>query len=200
MRSNLFFAIELPDEAQAAVLINAARWQDMVDSSAAKWYAPEDYHITLKFLGSHEPCEIDAFAGQAGSFVAGKWTRDALGGVPIAISGVGGFPNLSAPRVLWAGVEASAPLGLLAVWLDEACETLGVEAESRAYRPHVTLARVREMKGGTAIPEPPAALLSPVPTFAAGRFVLMQTSSPESRKSGKKLRYNTVHTFDLLGD
>ena len=197
MKSNIFFAVHLSDAAREAVHSDAQKWQGATRPSAARWYAPEDYHVTLKFLGAHEPCEIDAFVGRIGEQVAQSWAGAARGDVPVAIAGAGVFPSLQSPRVLWAGVRSSEALVALAAQIDESCAELGVPLEYREYKPHVTLARIRETRGKSEFFELPSDLFQSVPKFDAAQFFLMQTSAWDDRKLHGKLRYNIVHTFDL---
>ena len=199
MKSNLFFALRLSEVASAAIHRDAQQWQGAAQPGAAKWHAPGDYHVTLKFLGAHEPCEIDAFAGLIGDKIAREWAKDEQGAIPMELAGAGAFPSLQAPRVLWAGVLCSKALAELAARIDEACAELGVPLEERKYKPHVTLARVRDTRGKSALFEPAYDLFQSVLGFRAKQFFLMQTSPPESRKLGGQLRYNIVHTFDLDG-
>ncbi len=75
--------------------------------------------------------------------------KTALGGVkqsgpvPISVRGVGWFPDLRRPNVFWAGVAAGEPLARLAHATEQAVSALGIPAETRAYSPHLTLARVK---------------------------------------------------------
>ena len=62
--------------------------------------------------------------------------------IPLEVRGLGAFPNLRAPRVVWIGVHADPKLELLHHDLERACELLGHEVDGRAYRPHVTVGRV----------------------------------------------------------
>lgn len=57
------------------------------------------------------------------------------------------FPNERRPRVLWAGIEASAELSALAAAIENALELLGVAREQRAFSPHLTLARFDSPRG-----------------------------------------------------
>jgi 2'-5' RNA ligase len=63
---------------------------------------------------------------------------------PIAVRGLGWFPNAVRPHVLWAGIDGGRPLYNLAHATEQAVATLGVKLETRAYSPHLTLARLPE--------------------------------------------------------
>ncbi len=104
-----------------------------------RWVAPENFHITLKFLGWARSDAMYAL-------------RDALTGVAqnaspfaFATSGVGAFPDERKARVVWAGISTGGePLRTLAEQVDRACAALGFAAESRPFHPHITLGRIRE--------------------------------------------------------
>lgn len=109
-----------------------------------RWVAPELYHVTVKFLG-----EV------AGERVEGIEER--LQGVgretcPMALtlSGLGAFPSIRRPKVLWLGVEASPELRALKQDVEWALGEQGFERDERAFHPHVTLGRVRRGSGAGA--------------------------------------------------
>jgi 2'-5' RNA ligase len=124
----LFFAL-WPDDALREALHRAAR--KPVRQSGGKPVTPDNYHVTLKFLGSADEEAFDCVCAAA----------DAIRAQPfeLRLDQIGFWPR---PRTLWLGAE-QAPEGLtaLARTLDEAAEGCGFEPELRPYRPHVTLAR-----------------------------------------------------------
>jgi RNA 2',3'-cyclic 3'-phosphodiesterase len=103
------------------------------------WSSLDNLHVTTKFVGEWPESRLDEL-------------RTALVAVPppgiieITIRGVGWFPNPHQPRVLYAGIQGPPALATLAVDTESACEPLGIAAERRDYRPHLTLARVRTPK------------------------------------------------------
>ena len=107
----------------------------------ARWVHPESMHITLKFIG-HVPDEKREAIEQALLRIV------AAEPVDIAFRGLGFFPNERRPKVLWCGVQASPNLAALAADIENALEPAGVERESRAYVPHLTLARIDQEKAG----------------------------------------------------
>jgi 2'-5' RNA ligase len=91
----------------------------------------------MKFLGEQPPEEVPRIRDALAS-VARRYQPMRLG-----LGGVGAFPHLRAPRVFWMGIAADPKLELLHHDLEVACEALGHEVEARAFRPHVTLGRVK---------------------------------------------------------
>jgi RNA 2',3'-cyclic 3'-phosphodiesterase len=134
----LFVALEIP----AAVRDNlAAQIEELRELSAKvadkrpRWVRRENLHVTLKFIGEVSPAKIDGIQGALS-------TIRSDGPVDLNFRGLGFFPNEQHPRVLWAGLDASANLPAVAENIDRALETQGIARERRAYTPHLTLARI----------------------------------------------------------
>lgn len=106
-----------------------------------RWVPPANYHVTLKFLGWTRLAALEA---------VGDALERAIVGVPrltFKTSRLGAFASLDKASVLWAGVEeASGALAQLAGAIETAMEGIGYAAETRPYHPHVTLARLREIR------------------------------------------------------
>lgn len=131
----LFIAINLPESERQAIHHATAPLRAVTRS--VTWVAPDCIHLTMKFLGEQRPEEVPA-------------VRDALAAVArrfqplrLDLGGVGAFPHLRAPRIFWMGIVADPKLELLHHDLEVACEALGHEVDARAFRPHVTLGRVK---------------------------------------------------------
>jgi 2'-5' RNA ligase len=134
-----FVALELSDEVreQLAELLKRLRQTN----AAVKWVEPENLHLTLKFLGEVPEEQIEAIVE------ALRAIAQATAPFPFTVKGVGGFPDLRRPRVLWVGVEPTPPLMRLQQIVEQAMERLGFPPEERAYHPHITLGRVKAMAG-----------------------------------------------------
>ena len=182
---NHFFALRLSEEAQQTVHSVAREWRSAV--MPASWYEAEDYHITLKFLGNLDEAE------QPRLIEAAEPVAEGAASLLIQAAPFGGFPNMYAPSVLWAGVALGPELDTLAARLDQAMAEIGFRPDRRRYQPHVTVARCRlRTSRGSDWPLPSEHLFLP---FMADRFLLMQTRSGEGRANRTGLRYNVVHTF-----
>jgi 2'-5' RNA ligase len=107
----------------------------------ASWTRPESWHLTLKFLGEIPVEAAERFASEIGERVAAAPGGELSGGGAILL------PPRGRPRVLGVGFAASSsalpPLAGLARIAEEAARRVGAPAEDRAFRPHVTLGRVR---------------------------------------------------------
>jgi len=133
-----FIAIELPEEARSG-LGKLRNELERVEHAFVKWVNPEGIHLTLKFLGSIPSKQV----AEVGEAMEGA-TRE-ISPFHLEISGLGAFPNLKQPRVLWVGIsgELDKLLGLQRN-IDSALSPLGFTKEKRPFVPHLTLARIRE--------------------------------------------------------
>jgi 2'-5' RNA ligase len=153
----LFTGIDLTAEVKDNLASLVSRLQP---AARLKWSSVASFHVTTKFIGEW-PKERMA------ELVA------ALGGMParppihIAIRGLGWFPNARQPRVFWAGIEAPPALAELARDTDKALAGLGVASETRAFAPHLTLARIKDQTPLAALQD--AVALAPSEDF--GEFV-----------------------------
>ena len=131
-----FVAIELPGEILQAI----RELQDEMKSEKLdlRWVEPGNIHLTLKFLGEMDPKDLEPVC---------HVVKNTAGRVPafdLVAKGIGAFPGLNRPRVVWAGISGKTEsLGKLADFLDQELEALGFERESRPFKGHLTLARAR---------------------------------------------------------
>lgn len=104
------------------------------------WVETGNMHITLSFLGDTDenllPGISDAIWSSAGQFQPFE----------LVLKSFGVFKNLSDPRVLWFGCDASETLAQIKNRLDDLLLPMGFEPENRKYSPHLTLGRVKDIK------------------------------------------------------
>jgi 2'-5' RNA ligase len=122
-------------------------------SADVRWVRVEGLHLTLKFLGRVKADDIGAIRDALSAAVG---TRPAL---RLHTRGLGAFPSLKRPRVLWAGIHADG-VRELAGCIDAALLPLGFAVEKRPFNAHVTLARVRSLRGWSHLEERIAAHLT----------------------------------------
>lgn len=106
------------------------------------WVKPENLHITLKFLGEVEEGRLEAVKEVTASSIA------AVGPVLLSFAGLGTFPHLRSPRVIWVGMREGAE-GLLTLQanLEEGFHGIGFPRENKPFTAHLTLGRVRSPRG-----------------------------------------------------
>jgi 2'-5' RNA ligase len=131
----LFLAINLPADVRLEVYAATAGLRAQEPEIA--WIAEPHLHLTLKFFGETPAERLDDIRATVAN-VAGRHREFVLG-----FGGVGAFPNFRRARVVWMGIAQEARLELMHHDVEIACEALGFEIEGRAFRPHLTLARVK---------------------------------------------------------
>jgi 2'-5' RNA ligase len=188
----LFVALEIPSAVRdnLAALINELHSADSASSKhRARWVRPENLHVTLKFIGHVGAAKLDAIRA-ALSQVRSASPAD------MHFRGLGFFPVEKRPRVLWAGIEASSNLAALANDIDQQLEPLGIARESRAFTPHLTLARF----------DPPGIsdeLRAAIPKNAAREFGAFRTNKfqlIESKLKPSGAEYTTLQSFRFAAE
>lgn len=130
----LFVAIPLAEDVRTALHSAAAPLRDAAPD--LRWTPADRLHLTVKFLGETPETSVGTLEGALHDVARTH------GGVPLVIRGAGAFPTLRRPNVVWAGVDPEPRLELLQHDVEIALDRLGFPIEGRAFRPHVTLARV----------------------------------------------------------
>ena len=173
----LFVAIR-PPEAIRDLLIDS-----MDDSPALRWVGDEQLHLTLRFIGEVERPIANDIADSLGRFRFPAFS--------LRIRGVGRFERRNG-GALWAGVEPRAQVAQLAAKVERACTQAGLEAERRAFHPHITLARWnrRNASAVEAFERRNSGLTSE--PFAVEQFILF-----ESRLSRHGAHYQEIAAYPL---
>lgn len=131
----LFIALSVPDPVKIHLSLTIDEWKTCL--SFHKWVHPDDYHVTLVFLGETSSDLSSAVI---------RSLRDMTSRRPapqLSVERAGTFGDNRNPRVLWANVNEAGMnrLELLQSDISAAMEKLGFPVEKRTYRPHITLAR-----------------------------------------------------------
>ena len=134
-----FLAIELPEETRTA--ISAVQEHLKQSGAGVRWVKPAGIHLTLKFLGSIHPEQVDDIAAVAAQAVR---SEPVLALRPV---GLGCFPNQRNPRVIWIGLQGDVEkLNQIQVRLENVLEPMGFAREGRTFHPHLTLGRVKDRR------------------------------------------------------
>ncbi len=107
-----------------------------------RWVKPEGFHLTFRFLGNIEPSRVGPI------LTALRAAVQLQPRFRVRTQGLGAFPSLIRPRVLWAGLSGDG-LPALHTHIESALRPLGFPSEGRTFRPHITLGRVRSQRGWT---------------------------------------------------
>lgn len=136
----LFLAIPIPETVRAELRRFQMELQPLLPPRTARWARPEQFHLTLKFLGNVPAGNTEAL---------GEAVRAVCATAPplrLRAEGTGFFPNDFSPRVFW--VEVKSVDGLLIEFqrrLETAVEKFAEKQEAKNFTAHVTLARFEKL-------------------------------------------------------
>ncbi|MGQ0604614.1 MAG: RNA 2',3'-cyclic phosphodiesterase [Anaerolineales bacterium] len=134
-----FTALNLPAELHLHLGEIAAVLQKTAPRGSVRWVRPEGIHLTLKFYGEVSSARIPDLQ-RVLSEAAGACNR-----LTFALGGLGAFPNMNNPRVVWVGLTGDMPaLQRLQRTVEEGSQRLGFAPEARRFNPHLTLGRVNQ--------------------------------------------------------
>ena len=133
-----FIAIDLPPSIQETIETQTSRLRQMLGDDIIRWVSARNMHLTLKFLGNTPASHLDFLKRMLAQ------AADSHPQFDLQIGGLGSFPNLKRPRVLWVGVHAPASFTYLQKAIEEGANRLGYEKEERPFSPHLTVGRVRQ--------------------------------------------------------
>lgn len=173
-----FIAIDIPEHVRQQV----GRFEDGLKDTlhGVKWVAPENLHLTLKFLGEvPEPdigAIIDCIDGMVSRFQS----------FTVELSHLGFFPAPAQPRVIWIGASSGVD-HLLELYqdLEDCMEVVGVDRESKTFSPHLTIGRVRRQ---TRVTVPPG-----LPEFEETSFTVTGLSLVKSTLTPEGPLYERLH-------
>ena len=138
----LFVGITIPKKQRTRIHRSVRDLRE--DDLPVRWVDPDNFHITLKFLGEvrrEAVPEIEAALERVARSTRAFTT---------VLKGYGAFPTIRRPNVLWLGVEANPEFRCMKQDLEWALSEVGFDTETRAFRPHVTLGRARDEGGAGA--------------------------------------------------
>ncbi len=179
----LFTAVELPER----VAEHLRCMQDLLRPAVrgVRWTSPANMHLTLKFLGQTPEDRVAGLCQALGEVAVAKMSLKVVSCLC--------FPPRGAVRIIGAGLGGdTGALGNLYARIEETVAPLGFARETRAYQPHITLARARDrLDGGVrrALNSMVAAVL-PGPAFDVAGFALL-----ESRLTSAGAEYVDVAKF-----
>ena len=123
----LFVALALPE---------TVRWQLRLlcgGLPGARWVPPENFHLTLRFIGEVDGAEFHDIDAALAGLRAPRFS--------VSLAGVGHFGSGNKLRSIWAGVDKQPALNHLRDKVESAVVRAGAEPEGKKFHPHVTLAR-----------------------------------------------------------
>jgi 2'-5' RNA ligase len=182
----LFAAVDIPDRVRHAVDGAVEPWRERFPRG--KWVRPENWHITVKFLGRTWP-RLLGWVTEA--------CRDAAASIRpfrLGLGGMGVFPGPGRARVLWVGLDdPEASLPALARTLDDRLAR-EFPPEKRAFSAHLTVARFNPPVPAREHADDLRAVRFDVEPFRVGKLVLYR-----SHLSPRGARYEPLERFPLRG-
>ena len=164
-----FIALELPGPAQKNL-------EELIGSLQAaqadvKWVAPENIHLTLKFLG-----EIPMTGVENVKMIVQR-SRGRHLRIATRFGSAGAFPGLKKPEVVWVGLDAGLEeLRRIQQDVEGQAADLGFYREPRRFQPHLTLGRVRSQKNIAELSRAIGELRPPAAEFELARLSLIQST------------------------
>lgn len=175
----LFSAIEIPVD----IAERLAGLRGGIDG--ARWVDPDNYHITLRFIGDVDGTTAERFSEALAKVACAPFS--------LTLDGLGSFGR-GRPRAVWAGVAPSTPLVSLNRDHEKAAVRAGLDAETRNFHPHVTLARMKRVKARDV-----ATYLSHNGAFLSGAFPVTRFVLFSSRASKGGGPYVVERAYPLDG-
>jgi len=130
-----FIALPLPASVKQALEETIQSLRRHID---ARWVRPEAMHLTLKFLGDIAEDLVPALGHGLDEICAGYPE------MAFSLDVLGAFPGRKRARIIWTSLHGSIKeLASLAEQVDRLCGRYGVRHETRAFRPHITLGRLK---------------------------------------------------------
>jgi 2'-5' RNA ligase len=116
--------------------------QCALSGADVKWVEPQNLHLTLKFIGEVQLERLEEI------IAAGESAADGVKTFRVFWEGFGAFPDFRRPRVIWAGMkQGGRAVSEIAERLEDRLAAAGFRKEERAFRPHLTIGRVKSPGG-----------------------------------------------------
>jgi len=110
-------------------------------SAGVKWVAPVNIHLTFVFLGDIFDSLVDPIRNALDNVTSKH------GPCALDIQGLGYFGSPRSPKVIWAGLRGNIqPLTALQEAMITALKTAGISPDTKPFKPHLTLGRVRSSR------------------------------------------------------
>lgn len=156
----LFTALEIPRDVGLSLSLLRC------GLPGARWIDPENYHLTLRFIG-----DIDDMLAREVTYLLGKVNRTAF---DLQLQGLSSFGGRK-PRAVIAAVAPTQPLLELHAEHERLMQRMGLEPEGRKFTPHITLARLRDCSSWQVADYLSTRQPPPSRPFRVSRFVLLSS-------------------------
>lgn len=185
MELRCFISLELPEGLKESIYGLTAPLRE--SGADVKWVFKESFHITLKFLG-RTPEELLPEIRKGLGEVSGL-----CGAFDVAFSGAGVFPDERRPRVVWVGIGSPKEVLGLREEIERRMALVGFPPEERGFKPHLTIGRVRSLKGSGDLTKELVALKETL--FGKIRVERISLMRSELKRTGAE--YSVLGEFPL---
>jgi len=181
----LFIAAHFPEEVLRDLNDRAVRLKTRLP--AASWVRPEAQHLTFAFLGEQPEALVETIA---------QPLTDACGAIArfgARLSGCGFFPNPRRARVGWVGLDPESQFERVAIAVRDVVTTNGVALDGGAFKPHLTLMRMRDTW-------PPASIdlfTKSLRDYESAPFFVNEVTLFSSQLNPKGAIHTPLRTFQL---
>lgn len=131
--AHYFWAVRIPDDVKQTIHDELTRIKPIFQFK--RWVNLHDYHITLAFLGSVNPHQLQSVIHSVGDAIKNQ------SAFTLEIEGLNVFGPQKSPRIFWAAVNEVDQLFQIQEIVHQTCIAAGFTLETRSYHPHITLAR-----------------------------------------------------------
>ena len=184
-----FLAVDPPQEIIDAIGMIQDRLRKNIQGDI-RWVRPQGIHLTLKFFGTISESDVANISRVVEN------TTSTIAPFTLGIKRVGAFPDVKRPRVLWLGMDGDVDtLILLQKEVDAELHKYGFEKEDRTFRPHLTLARIKDPRGVIGL----AKIMVKRENYEAGSFSAAGLNLFKSELTPKGAIYTKLAYFPFGG-
>jgi|ERR1041385_8085919 2'-5' RNA ligase len=189
-QQRLFIAIEVPVKVKTNLAALQTKLQSALPERAVTWTKPEHLHLTLKFLGNFDVSRIDDLSDRL-DHVCQEFPT-----LKLRAAGVGTFPNLRLPRVIWAGLtDSGGQLIALQHGIEAAASEFTREEPDKNFHAHVTLGRAKHFTRSQL--KLASHSLAEVAETSFGEWVATDVELIQSQLSSQGPKHTTIRKFSL---
>ncbi len=163
-----FIAVDIPSEAKMELDAMVSKFRGL--GGRVSWVKAKNMHLTVKFIDDFTPEKLEALTEKLKEDFSGYGAQN------VSLSGLGGFPNLKKPRVLWVGVDEGRQWFIdLCLKVDTTCSKIKIPKEKKKPSPHLTIGRVRDFNGCERMLESLAGTQFEYPSFEVNHLTIYKS-------------------------
>ena len=187
-QKRLFWAISLPENIKRKLFGLQSKLREI--SADVKWVEQHNFHLTLKFLGDTHASRVQELTNTVVHSISGT------GAFSLELADIGFFPGPKRPKVIWVGVRGEVEkFRQLHEKVEAAAASLGFTDHGNRFSPHLTLGRIRALRGSAELVERAALIAKDLEIF--GEIRVDAINLIESQLTRKGPIYTTLVSLGL---